>query len=355
MISYSDSEKKQGPLSPEGIVWQDTSGEWYRVKTSAFDTLRGMVTASISHFTNYTRQLNYSVEPATADLHVGASRQFLFHLGDWLPDKYTDAIDEEELSYEAAVKLIPRSSITWYVNGIAGGNELFGYIDQDGNNPLKAKYTAPALVPVNDPVRIEARLAGVFTVGSGRTINGASGFASVTIYDDYRYTFIGYDDMGGVFHMIDSSSCQIRVSGKYVSMSDIQNYVPWSDWPKKSGECSYTYPDKDSWVGLVEISGMGSGTASSDGSGPNGDIDNEEVTHVHINLAPAFGNTPSFIEKCTRHESYVPRNRFPAQPTTIDFSRRQGGITIRYMGLEGVNELSHIHNGEGWVIRVLHD
>lgn len=278
-----------------------------------------------------------------------------FQLGDLLPDKYSRRIDEEEEKYQEVIKLIPRNDVTWYANGVPGGNGLFGFIEQDGNNPLLAKYSAPANVPVNNPVRIEARLSGPLHLDADHVLSGVSGFSIVTIFDEYLYTFIGYDNIGGVFHMIDSSSCKIRIDGRNVTVSNIQNYPPWSDWPKKVEECNYTYPNKDSWKGLVEIAGMASGSVSSDGGSKTDDISNEQLNHVNITLAPATGNTPVIDEKCTHDTRHVPGNTFPAQPRTIDFSTSKAGIKIRYLGVEGMNEISHMNKGEGWAIRVLRE
>lgn len=350
IINLSDSEKKSSQVLPQKIIWQDTSGIWHRIKNSKFDSTQGLVSAEISHFSDYTRQPNYTLDPENTELFVGESQGLQLQLSDYLPEKYQTMIEEEDMSYEAVIRLIPSSDITWKVNGKVNGDAISGYIYPNPNFPLSVIYQAPLNVPSTDPVKIEAHLAGSIYNGTDH-IDGASAFATVTIMDEYNFTFIGYST-SGVLHMIDSSSCKIAIKGTEVRVFDIINYPPWSDWPPKAGGCSYTYPNKDAWKGLVEILGMAYGVANGGENNSVGEGTTQKLTHVLISFLPATGNTPIVNSKCPGYTTTIRSGIYPAMPQTIDFDMDGYGTIIKFGGLQGRNEIRHIVNGEGFIIRV---
>lgn len=350
-INSTDSEKKQNKNVPQKIIWQDTSGAWHRIKNSKFDSIQGFVSAEISHFSDYTRQPDYTIDPESAELFVGESQGFQLQLYDILPDKYQIMIEELEMNYEEVIKLMSKNDITWKVNGKVGGDAISGYVSPNPNFPLAVIYHAPLTVPSIDPVKIEAHISGKIYTGGTSHVDGASTYATVTIMDEYNFTFIGYST-SGVLHMIDSSSCKIAIKGTEVRVFDIHNYPPWSDWPSKAGGCSYTYPNKAAWKGLVEITGMAYGIANAGGNITVGEGINQKLTHVSISLLPAVGNTPIAISKCPGYTTTVPSGAFPAMPQTIEFDMDGYDAIIKFGGLKGRNELRHIVNGEGFIIRM---
>jgi hypothetical protein len=76
--------------------------------------------------------VSLSISPTAATLALGASTNFAATV--------TGAAD---------------SSVTWDVNGIAGGNATVGTILPDGN-PGAATYTAPAIMPASNPLTVHA-------------------------------------------------------------------------------------------------------------------------------------------------------------------------------------------------------
>lgn len=290
-------------------------------------------------------QPNTSLRPSHMEVKVKEGTYFTFVLPDRLPDKYMKRIEEDEETYEHVIKSIPASDFTWFVNGVPGGNAVYGTITQDAHYPLMVRYDAPATLPDVNPVPIEARFNGSTYYKRDSSLPYQKETASVTITDDYQFTFVGYSTVG-VLHMIDSSSCKIRISGKDAKLLGIQNYPPWSDWPPKAGGCAYTYPDKGGWKGLVDISGMAS--ASMDVTRKKGTM------HVLINLAPATGNTPAILSKCPGYTVPIPAHTFPAQPRTIEFEKSGDDIVVFYAGQSNKNEIKHIVNGEGFVVRIEH-
>jgi hypothetical protein len=345
------SEKKPGPALPQGIAWQDSSGYWHRVKGSRHDTLRQLVSAPVSHFSGYGRQLSSSLEPETAELHVNESQGFVFDLHGLLPDRYQNMVEEEDMSYEDVIKKIPATDIEWTVNDIPAGNDIVGRLLQNHSNPLIAVYFAPNTVPSIDPVQIKAHLKGTIHLAADDVATGVNAMATVSIVDEFRYTFIGYSKQG-VLDMIDSSSCNIKVIGRNVSISGIQNYPVWSDWPARAGGCTYTYPNKAAWKGLVEITGMAYGVVNSGGTNPVGEGSVEKLTHVMISLLPALGNTPMSIAKCPGQTSTVPSMTMPAMPQSIEFDMNHYDVTIHFGGESAKNELNRINNGHGFIIRI---
>ncbi len=349
-INIPGTEAKQTTIVPQKISWQDASGTWHRLKNSTYDSVQHLVSAPISHFSDYARQLNYSLNPDKAELYVNESQGFLFRLDDVLPEKYQIMIEEEEMSYAEVIRRLAANDVKWLVNDIPGGNDVVGRIIPNKDVPMTARYYAPHNVPGNNPVTIQARVSGKIYNGTGYT-NGAEATAVVTIIDEYNYTFIGYST-SGVFHMIDSSSCKIRVDGKNVRIYGIQNYPAWSDWPAKAGGCTYTYTNKGTWKGLVEITGLAYGVADNGGANNKVTISNDKLTHVMIGLLPAIGNTPGAISKCPGWTANIPSQSLPAQPQTIEFDMNDYDVTIHFGGEQAKNELKHIVRGEGFIVRI---
>lgn len=345
-INIPDTESKQSKIFPQKISWQDATGVWHRIKNSVLDTVHHLVRAHIEHFSDYARQLNYSLTPQSAELYVNESQGFLLRLDDLLPEKYQTMIDEEEMSYEEVVRrMVAANAVTWYVNDIPGGNDVVGRVILNKDVPLAVRYFAPHQVPANSPVTIKARVSGKIFDGSNYT-EGGEATAVVSIVDEYNYTFIGYST-SGVFHMIDSSSCKIRIDGKNVRIYGVQNYPPWSDWPEKAGGCTYTYPNKAGWKGLVEITGLAYGVADNGGA-----ANSDKLTHVMIGLLPAVGNTPGAISKCRGYTAPIPSQPLPAQPQTIEFDMNDYDVTIHFGGEQAKNQLKHIVRGEGFIVRI---
>jgi uncharacterized protein (DUF1800 family) len=110
-------------------------------------TIKNPDPGSITSTTNYTLEIDppltvaVKVSPATAQVREGASQQF-----------------------SATVTGSSNTSVTWSVNGVAGGNSSLGTVD------TKGLYTAPASLPNPNPLRVTATsVADTRATGSSTT------------------------------------------------------------------------------------------------------------------------------------------------------------------------------------------
>lgn len=138
--------------SSAAIAFQGSDNIWQGlVAVSQTDAGRHSVTATISHFTDFAIFQRWYIAPDTTSVETGATVSFLVYTTDLpdigaatiqspLPDPYT--------IQSADVK-------TWAVNNISGGNSTVGTIAPGGNRST-ATYTAPRIVPDENPVEVEA-------------------------------------------------------------------------------------------------------------------------------------------------------------------------------------------------------
>jgi hypothetical protein len=139
--------------------------------TSVADPAKS-ATAAISITANIT-EINITVSPTAATVAPGSTMTFT--------GKVTGASD---------------TSVSWDVNGIAGGNATLGTIASAAGNTSQAVYTAPAGVPSTDPVAVRARsdanpgataVASVTIGGAPVTVQVSPSAAMVSV--NHRQTF----------------------------------------------------------------------------------------------------------------------------------------------------------------------
>ena len=343
IFHYADSDSKETPALFQNIVWQDGQGQWHHLEKLRLDSLHKTLSGAISHFTGYTRQPAMYINPASRELIADDSWPFTVVTGSQLPDRYKGMSGDKLLNAEQG-----EENIWWFVNGVEKGSDEYGHTTfSAGNGRWSVDYAAPDIVPDVNPVTLEARVGGPFTLANGAVVSQLSAYAKVTIVDEYHYTFIGYSTMGHL-HMIDSASCDIKLGGAKggaITVDNVTNHPAWSDWPEHMDKCFYWYTNKDSWKGLVNMVGAASITSESRPA--------DHSLHLYIGLKPSAGNTPSARMKCKDGWKNLPSNVFPAQPTYIDLTIRSGTVQISYAGKTGSGVLNAVSNNEGFIIRAM--
>ncbi len=91
--------------------------------------------------------------------------------------------------FQASVRNLSDTSVTWQVNGVKGGNSTVGTIDSSGN------YTAPAKIPSSNPVSVTA-------VSNGQSSLTASSQVTIvptTLSGQYAFSFSGTNVNGSFF------------------------------------------------------------------------------------------------------------------------------------------------------------
>jgi len=342
VIHYADSMAKGIAASIPVIRWQDKSGRWSSVEKISFDSVAHTIAGGIEHFSNYSAATTFKLYPVNSRIKVGKQQHFTLVISGIYPDgkRYSGRNGSGAFWKDHMVE--------WSVNGVEGGDDISGKIIRSAapyvNN---AVYTAPAVLPTK-PVEIMAKYMGRVALADGTIAEHIITLATVDIYDEIHYSFTGYDKVGHL-EMIDSSSCDIRAySSGEIGLNNIQNYLPWSDWPERIGQCSYDYPDKTGWKGMVQIDGMATASfqrseAVSPGAPASGKI--------LVVLKPAMGSSPPYTVHCKGQSTKVPSFPVQANPANIQLEMvPSGGIYVKYGSAGGMNTYKDIHGGQGFSI-----
>lgn len=341
VLHYTDSMAKGITTSIPTIRWQDKSGWWTCVEKIRLDSVAHTLTGRIEHFSGYSAATSFKVYPANISMKVGTKQLFTLVISGTYPD------GKHYGGREGARSFWKEHNVEWSFYLPIGIDVTGTIVQSERPFVFSATYTAPDVIP-SRPVTIEGKYMGFVALADGSFADGVFSLATVDVYDDFHYSFTGYDKVGHL-EMIDSSGCDIRAysSGK-IELSNLQNHTPWSDWPAKIGQCSYDYPDKTGWKGMVEIAGLGSGTLQR----PYPDVPGQPtVKKILITLAPAMGSSPPYTVHCKGVTSKVPSYPVQARPTDIQLELNlSGDIYIMYGSAGGLNTLKDIRGGQGFEI-----
>jgi hypothetical protein len=347
LIRYTDSAAKGISPKFQTVHWQDKAGKWSKVKNVQVDSANRRISCGIEHFSSYgpaNARTQFKIIPRNNHVKVNHEWPLMLVISGPYPDgkEYASGVDANATFWKT-------HAVEWSVDGIVGGNDISGRIRPVAADAMNgAIYTAPAVVPAKF-VEIHAKYIGLVNMGLGSYAENVTSIVVEDIYDEFHYSFTAYDRVGHL-HMVDSATCNIQVfSSGDVRLDNIKNPVPWSDWPPKLGECSYTYPDKTGWKGLAEISGMQSGKyVRSSGSSSR--------SQVLIQLIPATGSSPRYTQRCKGNTSNIPSMPVMASPGSIQFEPgSDGNIRIRYGPAQGNNTLSVFRTGDqGFTINMSH-
>jgi hypothetical protein len=180
------------------VAVQDNQGLWYVLKNRSFDGVTGTLTATTSHFTDYSRVEGLQIRPRRAS--VATSGTVNLKVKYCMRETFTSGGDEiASLLIACDDELVPLGTFTnWSVNHIKGGNNQLGTVTSTG--AVTARYKAPEGQPLSNPVvvSVDARNAAgtVKQLTSRITITGG-GFTG----DISRTTGSGAPGEKAVYHM----------------------------------------------------------------------------------------------------------------------------------------------------------
>ena len=331
----------------KSIAWQDDKGKWHQLRKIVIDTTQKTISCFASHFSYWAQFNRMFISPGSAIVIVNKTKNLVIKVYVEKPSERSDdnllvapnpgnyASDDDLLADPNGREFYTSD---WTVNGIKPGNNEVGLVAKQNNR--SAVYTAPARVPANNPVAVSVQ---VYSNNNQRKLLLTS---HVTVIGDrYHFTFIHIDE-NGCYFLVDSSSCILHLGEHNVTISDINNYPPWSDWPSSCDGCRWEWTNKESLKGLVEISGI----SSSGISIPNY---RHSLPNVNITFSPSTGNTPSARVTCPRSSPIVvPSKPFPGSPQNINFDIDGDDVIIHAAGKTGRNELVIQGNKEKAIIYV---
>jgi hypothetical protein len=196
-----------------GIAFQDSLGLWYRINNFTNDSSNKVISAPITHFSDWSRFDVMRITPANTSVRVNKTVS--------LDVFYVDAgQDNDEL---APIYKKP-ATVKWSVNGIPNGNSSVGTIAGADNSAI---FKAPEKVPANNPVAVSGDLP-FKTKYHGKSFNDLQLVSSITIVDGERY-LLEMKIIGTIAPLIYTDSVSMIVvinSDDAVVVSDISNTAP---------------------------------------------------------------------------------------------------------------------------------
>jgi hypothetical protein len=152
-FSYGDQEVEGSAPESLRVAYQDGKGLWRSYKEVALDSNAALIRVTTTHFTDWARVTSKRIEPAYSMIAVTQKIELVVE--SCLADEDTSA--STSFSYLARCSPIANNAHgvkDWAANGIPDGDDSVGRISGDA---AAATYTAPALPPTENPVKVTAR------------------------------------------------------------------------------------------------------------------------------------------------------------------------------------------------------
>jgi hypothetical protein len=154
-LAFTVPDSMMASTAPEflDVAVQDDAGLWYVLKNRSFDTGSGTLTATTTHFSDYSNIAGAQIDPVVATVQTGKKVNLLVRFCDFV----SAAADTDNLASLVAScnnELAPLGTFTdWSVNGVKGGSGAAGIVVENAGS-LGAVYTAPGFVPPINPVAV---------------------------------------------------------------------------------------------------------------------------------------------------------------------------------------------------------
>ena len=162
------------------VATQNDAGVWYILKNRSYDDVTGTLTATTTHFTDYSMLEGFQIIPGSASINTTGT----VNLSVKYCEQQTTTTGDDDLTalvISCNGSMPPNTVSNWSVNGIPGGNATVGTVVQTA--PGKARYTAPVSVPQANPVAVSADF--VSTRGNGVLVSnitiGGTWYGTVTV------------------------------------------------------------------------------------------------------------------------------------------------------------------------------
>jgi len=194
------------------VAVQDDAGYWYTLKNPSFDSGYGTLTASTTHFSNYSAIAGVQIAPVEATVETGKAIALQVSVCTF----ENTTVDQDILAALVAScdeDLAPLGTFkNWSVNGVKGGDLGVGVVRENGG-PIHVTYTAPPVVPNQNPVAVS-----VETLFQGRQALLVS-----------NITVTGGDSWVGtsVMNLADGTTITSNITWTYSNTNGtLVNYVP---------------------------------------------------------------------------------------------------------------------------------
>jgi hypothetical protein len=249
IFHYDEEEVRDSSQLLLGIAMQDERGQWFSLKKFTLDTVQKTVSGEINHFSDWTRFEAIKLYPSYARVKVRKQLDLNIDLA---------SSESEELSplgNDPMLTPLRNRNIRW----TAAWRASAGTIERQSKT--MATFTAPVIVPNQNPVAVTASLTGLNYNYRGTTFNNLRLVSNILIYDNaYEVTMISeiqnpgagtnlgaviYKDTGSFVVSLNSNQARIieRVNRNTSAVLDY------------SGGCCYNYRILKTGHGNIHIAG----------------------------------------------------------------------------------------------------
>ncbi len=186
VFHYDPEESEDSAQLLMGIAMQDDKGQWYGLEEFTLDTVTKTISGNINHFSVWATFDNLKLQFVRPIKRIKVKKKEWMIISG-IDHRTAEQREQELIDYPESVKRYPEKyfsglsllsnwkqpkNLIWRVNGIIKGNAEFGTLEYGRVSASKSDcdYTAPANVPVNNPVTISVELEGAsFKIG-GKTV-----------------------------------------------------------------------------------------------------------------------------------------------------------------------------------------
>ncbi len=179
IFHYDEEETKDKMQLLLGIAMQDDKGQWFRLKNSAIDTTAKTISGNINHFSDWAKFDAVKLYPSSGRLKIHKAMTLTIDVLSSEEDELVDLITDETLAQLKKTK-IPFTT-TWKANEITNGNAAVGKINVGSKTSIG--YTAPATLPIKNPVAITSELNGLTYKYKGIVFKDLKLVSNILIYD----------------------------------------------------------------------------------------------------------------------------------------------------------------------------
>ena len=187
-----------------GVAFQEPTGAWRWIDEVVRDSVGRTVTASTTHFTDYSLVFGAQLTPATATVKPGQTLDlevsFCFEVSRNAATSYMlECSTVADLLAQETPPLGGADPASWAVNGLRLGSSVYGRVR--GSNE-SATYTAPARAPLRNVVAVSVDWVSdgkkVATLVANVTIEAVCGGSSITaasphsVADDCSGNWVGH-------------------------------------------------------------------------------------------------------------------------------------------------------------------
>ena len=220
IFHYSENEISGTLPELKGIAWQDEKGKWEALSEVVVDTVAKIITSQIRHFSSYTAFDKIVLVPSHARVKVGKTQSLFIRIADYTPP----VVSGDEVPPLPSRINIPEP--TWSVNGITGGDQHNGWIN-DVTSP-SVTYHAPISVPTDNPVAVAIHLKGLQFTFNKKVFKDPMLVSHLLIYDKaYRITMNAWFDNGEdgmcTMRLEDSGEFTLVMEGVRTMIKEVMN------------------------------------------------------------------------------------------------------------------------------------